>query len=490
MSPIINRLWSSPTFTTWASFAARTCNLVFILPLVLRQFSAEEIALWQVLSTLISLQLLADAGLGPTFARLISYAMAGVEDLSTVTPRLGGSKGQPPNWDLLRRICGTMRAFYARSSWIIGVVLLVGGTIALVRPIRHLGAGTGLVATAAHPHPATPGESWIAWGIVFVTTMVSFRANGYSAILQGTNHVALLRRWEALFGLGSIGSSAIALWSKGGLLALVISNQLWFVLGAWRNRRLARHVLDGRFNPFPKPHLESGIFEAAWPAIWRAGTGSFMAFGFIYIGGLLVAQSRDSATVASYLVAVRLVQSFSAISQAPFYTKLPVLSRLWAEGRTEEQLRVAASGMRLSLWTFVIPFILMGLFGAWGLRLIGSHTPFPGAGTWSLMGAAVLLERYGAMHLQLYSSTNRIVWHVANGVAGVIFAAVAFATYPFLNVAALPFGMLCGNAGFYAWYCSRLSHRAFSLPWPQFDWKTAGGPFLATAGYLVLRSAL
>lgn len=481
---LTSRLWHSPTFTTWASFAARTLNLVVVLPIVLRHFSPAELALWQVMVTLISLQLLIESGFGITFSRFAAYAMGGAKDLSSGLKGPINDGEAVPNWELLRRICGTMSAVYRRFSWGLGGLFLVGGTLALIRRVEALPASIQAVARTIGGS-TDQREAWIAWGVVFITTVVNFRANAYSALLQGTNHIALVRRWEAFFGIGSIVTSLAALGLKGGLLGLVIGNQSWFLLSAWRNRRLCNGILEGRLHPMPPPELSPDVFAAAWPSVWRTAVGVFMSHGLVYVSGLLFAQNRDSKAVASYLLAVRLIHTLATLAQAPFYTKLPMLSRLWAAGKREEKLGLAERGMRLSHLSFVSTWIAAGLLGPAIMHAIGSQTDFPPAVIWCLLGTSMVAERYGAMHLQLFSVTNRIVWHVANGVTGGIFIVLALSLYPVIGVTALPLGMLSANLGFYAWYSSRLSHREFRLPWPGFDWRTVGWPLLATIGYLL-----
>jgi hypothetical protein len=234
----------------------------------------------------------------------------------------------------------------------------------------------------------------------------------------------------------------------------------------------------------PKAVHRPDIFSAFWPPVWRTAVGVLMSHGLVHLSGLLFAQNRDSQAVASYLLAVRLIHTLAVISTAPFYTKLPWLSRLWTEGNRPEMLRLAERGIRLSHITFVIPWVLAGLLGPTAMQWIGSQTPFPTVGIWCLLGTAMIAERYGAMHLQLYSVTNKIVWHIANGVTGTLFILLAVIIYPIQGVIALPLAMACANLSFYAWYTSRLSHREFSLDWPGFDWRTVGWPFVVAMMYL------
>jgi O-antigen/teichoic acid export membrane protein len=467
-------VWHSPAFTTWASLATRSLSVVLVLPLVLRQFGAEEVALWQIFTSLMSLQLIADMGFGITGARMLAYAMGGATNLSDSVATSPRPTNSDPNWSLIVVVLATLRVIFNRLGWILAIALSVGGTLTLLRPISQL--------NGAQPHEPWPvtntTQAWIAWGVVFLTTVITFRANLYSAFLQGINEVALLRRWETLFGLGAIGSSFLVLSLRGGLLALVLSNQLWIIGSAWRNRRIARRVLDGRFAQFPAPQYHPEVFAAIWPRAWRSAIGALMSQGLMQLSSLIYAQQRDSKAVATYLLAVRLIQALTQISQAPFYTKLPVMAKFYAENRTDALVSLARRGMALAFWSFTLPFIILGALGNDILNRIGSPVTFPDPTLWTFLGLAAYTERQGAMHIQLYTTTNHIVWHIANGVAGTIFIITAWLAFPYLGVLALPIGMLMGNLLFYCPYSAFHSYRRFSMPFPKFEMQTMFGPLV------------
>jgi hypothetical protein len=73
------------------------------------------------------------------------------------------------------------------------------------------------------------------------------------------------------------------------------------------------------------------------------------------------------------------------------------------------------------------------------------------------------------MHIQLYSITNHIIWHTANGVSGIIYLVVALALFKQIGVYAFPIGTLIGYLGFYGWYSAIHSYRAFGLKFWEFE---------------------
>jgi hypothetical protein len=137
--------------------------------------------------------------------------------------------------------------------------------------------------------------------------------------------------------------------------------------------------------------------------------------------------------------------------------------------------------MRLAHWVFAAGAVGIGVLGAPLLTMIGSNTPFVDNHIWWLLSAAFFTERLGAMYLQLYSTTNHIVWHIANGVTGVLMLGFAWLLFPHLDMAALPLAMLLAYAGFYTVYAIYLSRKAFNFSWLRFEARSAALPLAAAA---------
>ena len=96
----------------------------------------------------------------------------------------------------------------------------------------------------------------------------------------------------------------------------------------------------------------------------------------------------------------------------------------------------------------------------------------PAAVTWALLAAAFLVERFGAMHIQLYSTTNHIIWHKANGVSGSLYLIISLALLPFAGVNAFPLGILVAYLAFYSWYAPLHVYRAFRFDFWEFQRRT------------------
>ncbi len=470
---MLRRLWESPTLMTWGAFMVRIGSFFLLLPVVLRTLSAAEIVVWYLFNAVLALQWLLEIGFGSTFSRAISYAMAGAKSVTgfrTVNEDCGDGT---PNWDLMSRVVSGMKVIYlllaAASLMLVGSI----GTWAMTKPIVAVDAGT---------------DAWLAWALILIVCPLKMWANVYAYYLEGTNRIALIRRWDILFGLGGIVSGIAVLFLGGGLLGLVAATQAWLLARIFRDRALCHRLDGGRFGFLGKQGFPRDIVEALWPSTWRSGLGGIMTFGVLYGSNLLVAQIAETKSVASYLLAMKLIESVAQFSMAPFYSKVPLLARKRAEGDVAGLVRIARRGMIHSHWTFIAGFLFLAFFADPLLVSIRSNVTFVTPDLWILMGLGFFIQRYGAMHVQLYSTTNHIISHTAEIASGIIFIGVSLALLGKIGIYALPVAMICGYLGFYAWFVARQSYQAIGTDFMTFERLVLLPPMMLFLTYSGLRA--
>lgn len=459
-------LWQSPTLMTWMSLAIRMGGLVLLLPLVLTHLSTAEVLVWQMLMTIVAMVSWIDFGFSQTFARIIAFARGGgtVRDLEATMPvearvEVGEAEGARPID--IAAVLGTQRAIYRR---IVAVAAIVGGalgTAALIGPVATL------------PSPST---GWAVWAVSAAAALFTLLNVANVAIITGFDQIARTRRIEAFVSAAQLLSTSLAVVLGGDLLAIVACYSAWTVLLFLLNARLARAVRPPEAKGAAP--LDRDLLRLIWPAAWRSGIGIFMSAGIIQGSGLVYAQFASVAEAASYLLAIRLMSALSALSQAPFYTKLPMLAKLRAEGNRDETLRLAIRGMRLSHWTFVLGALAIAAAGNLVLSAVESSVLLPGELLMGMLVLAFFAERYSSMHVQLYTLTNHVVWHIANGVTGALMVILCLLIWPLLGPSAMPAAMLGAYGGFCAWYASVRSLRSLEAD-RRLDLRTMAGPGLA-----------
>lgn len=458
------KLWESPTLMTWGSLAINSSKLILVLPLVLNKLSAEETSVWLIFQTIIGLQIVIDMGFNTSVGRSISMGFGGLRTLSTsFDKKVRESEGT--NWQLISEVFFTSRFVYFRLALLYVFLLASAGTALIIRPISTLGSQLEI--------------GYYAWLIVVLTNPIVLYGNIYNAYLVGLDKIALLRRWDMLIGLGNIIGSVFVLLFQPNLIFLVINNQFWQLVKCARNYFLSRQVEDKKMIQFKKLPFNRSIFKQIWSPTWRSGIGVLMSYGLTQLSGLFYAQFGKAIEISSYLLSLRIVQVLSDFSRAPFYSKISTLTILRARGEFDNQLTLAKKGMTLTYWIFVLGFISVSVSADFLLSFINSKTPFVDDFLWILMGLGVFMERFGAMHIQLYSTTNRIVWHISNSISGLIYIVVCLMTFNSMGVYTFPIALLTSNLLFYSWYCSNKSYKLFQTNFFSFERKTFIPPFIS-----------
>jgi hypothetical protein len=446
----MRKIFSSATLMSWTSFLTKAAGVIVILPLMVTRFSTADVALWYIFVTAINFQILADLGVSSTLVRMFSYARSGLatSELKNLQRQYTQETGRDYNWDTIKTIWQVMNFIYVR----IGLSLLV--FISLTSYFLY------------HPilKSSDPARSAIAWVVIVVTSFIQLRYSTFSNYLQGMNQIALVKKWETFLNSFSIITNCLILYFGGDILILVISNQFWAIVTIIRDLSLSRSISAGRYKTLDTRSGKNAIvFDAIWPSVWRSGIGVLMSFGVLQIINMVMASDGKSKVIASYLLGYNLMRQISVFSQVPFYSRIPLLAQLRAQGDITSFTKVISRGMNLSYWSFILPVIAVGAIGTFGLKYIHSHVNFPTLLLWGSLSLGILLERAGAMHIQIYSTSNKIIWHIANGVTGTLVILVCIALKPYIGIYSVTVAIIAGNLLFYTWYCMYHSYKEFKF---------------------------
>lgn len=231
------------------------------------------------------------------------------------------------------------------------------------------------------------------------------------------------------------------------------------------------------------------LVKTIFPAAWKSWVGILMSYGAVQASGLVVAQMGNTASVSAYLFSLKILDIIKNFSNAPFYSKIPLYNRLFAEGNKNGLLSRVENGMRFSLLTFSLSVIFIGIAGQPLLRLIGSNVTLVTEWIWIAMAFAWFFDRYGALHLQFYSITNDIIWHIANGITGILFISFSFifASIMKMGVISFPIALIISDLVFFCWYAARKSYKYFDLDFPGFEYRTTFYPLLLLLSYMFFR---
>lgn len=469
----ISTIANSSTLMTWLSFFARAVNNFILLPFILKKFPPNEIAVWLLFLLILNIISLADLGFSQSFSRAISFAYGGGERLEG-TLSFGSKKEGSKlyvNKNLIVQLISIMNRVYLILSIVAFAIISLFGTYSVSNTINSSSSTT---------------ENWYAWAFLVLSIPILVYGIKYSTILLGINKIAEMKRWETMFIIASIITSIILILLDSSIFIFLINNLAWLLIGVLRNKMLAKKSIL----KLDLPLLGSGnskiIFKSIWGASWKSAVGMLFSYGLIQSTGLIYPHlSNNSTEIASYLLSLRIMMIIIDFSRAPFYTKLPTLSILLARNNKLELIRVAQKGIILSLCSYTFGVILTGISGNVILMLMGSQTPLVSHELWACMSLAFFFERYSSIHIQLYSISNDIIWHIVNAISGTILLFITVIGYKYLKAFSFPISILISNLCWSSFFCARHSYRYLNLQFPTFEIKTSIPPLLFLIAYAI-----
>ena len=392
----------------WLNIAAKTASTVLVLPLMVRNLDAASVAVYYLLTTGASFILLTCSGFAPTISRFVGFGLASQKDNT--------GAGSLPNIDI-GDLLATMRRVYATLSVVALHSMVVVGSFCFSKPISVL---------------QNPNEGWHAWFVICAATPFTLFGSLYSAVIQGSDNVALEQKWAAVFSILAAFSTAGVLIAGGGLLALITATQIWQVIGCFRLRFILERIKlpSSRYHSRPL----TDVFQEVLKPSWRALVG-IVAYNGTSVGiSIVLGQIMPPPALASFMLMQRVMSIGTEISKAPFYGTLPRLVILLRESKEKEFVALARRGMRNSYLSFSLFLAPLVVLGKDALALLGSQVEFQEPFVLSLYAFALLLERHGAMHLQLFTASGKVIWHWVNGALGLVWGLLLAVKYPHIDV--------------------------------------------------------
>jgi hypothetical protein len=358
---------------------------------------------------------------------------------------------------LIGQLFTTVKKIYVYLSLIIFVLLATIGTFFLYQPIYN---------------SEDPGHNFIAWGVLLIVSIYYIRGNNYSSLLLGTNKIAGLKVIEILTSVLTFISSIIILLLKYPIALLLVNFQFWYFIRILSNKWLCK-ILYGYLWTLRYKSFYPVLFKSILSKSWKSGIGVLFSSGVLQFSGIIYANIGDEKSVSDYLFSLRIFTLLSQFSQAPFYSKLPLMQAFYSQGLQIKFIKISQERIFYSIWLFFTGAIIFQYLGEPILVAIGSNIEFPPKLYVAIFVLAFAVERIGAMHIQMFTVTNKIIWHISNVVSGIIFVLFSVLLYNWLGPYSLPVGFLISNSVFFAPYNIFHSVQEFGLNFIKFEMKSS-----------------
>lgn len=461
LTDLPNQARSPSAMLAFSSFA-RAGSYLMPVPF-LYHLGSEAAAFWLLAMTLVGLQNLLFLGAPQIFVRMLAVAENAPGPGSAAEPQL-----------TVGDLSKLMRVVFGGAAVVVTVAMLTLGTWSVVAVAERI---------------ASLGDVWGAWAVIAFSSPLRIIILSRLTFLNGLGEIARPRMNDGLSWITSGLLSSLAIIATGSLLLMAVASQLPIVVSAILLKRMADAKGWKTFLYAPASTSLSKVAGRVWPAAWRAGLGSLLSTGARQGAGIVLAQFVGPAQTAGYLLALNGISVMMMLSAAPLQSALHVMAGQYARGETGAHIRQAEAARSLSLW---IAAVLAGgvAFAIPLLPMIGWKHAFVDMRTWGLLAIGLMIQRYGAAHLQHYTITNHVTWHWLDGLTGVFNILFCVAFIPLAGTKGAALANLLSLLPLYAWLPTRLAVRQFGIPWPRADVYSAFLPIAAFLGLLSIATAL
>lgn len=378
---------------TWYSRLPSLINLFFLLPLILKYFSIDQVALYYLFTSLIRYQDIADLGFGFSYTRYISYSFAGAKSL--LNKDLNNSNRlEHPNWISINKLYNNMHVVYFYISLIF--MLLVGS-------FTTIQIWDQLIFNSYK----------FLWFLFLFIVFLKIRYKYVESLIQGLQEVALLRRITGNLTLFQVLISVLIMILLKSFFLILLFNSFFMLVIILRNFYIKNQILKKYKILFNDCKLERDVFKEIVPLSIKSGFGNLVTNGLYNSSGFIYTNILSSNDLTVLLLCNKFINIIKDFSRAPFYSKIPELGKLYIKD-INRFIKLSDIFRLRSILIYSVGVILfLSVINIFLVYMSNSISTIPKY-YWILLSIAFLIERVSSMNIQLYTLSNKVNYHIIN----------------------------------------------------------------------------
>ena len=399
---MILKIFNSPSLTTILNLSVKGLALILINPFIFKIFTNEEIVIWYLVISAVSIQLIFDFGLLPNSTRILSRIKGEHDSKSISFKEIDDFKNQT-------------FSIYVVFSLVVLIFSLISVKLYLLDRTKEY---------MSH---------YLLYLIMFSGCVGIFN-NYYGTLIQSTRRVEILQRNLALSNFISVLISTFVLFlfqNLGLTLICFFSNHLinLFLLPNLlvKEDRIRKFSLN--FNFINNELINSSI---------RSGIGVIFSLGFFHIINFYVSDKFDSLVAAQYLLFMQIIRAISSFSQAPFYAFIPTFNYLYGSNQLDMLTIELNKRLNHSLTFYLFLVIISDIIFPFIFQIINSGSSFEFNNLWKNLTIAFFFERISASVVQIITITKKIIWHWYNLIMALFMICIYFFFLSKENIESIP----------------------------------------------------
>lgn len=413
---------------------------LFLLPLILKKLTSEEVGVWYIFLTITSLVNLLDFGLTPTITRNISYIFSGANNLSE-TGILELKINKKINFNLLKNFIEVIKKQYRFISIIMLFLLLSVGNIYIYNISSNL---------------INFKQIMIAWQLYIVSAVFNFYFYYYTPLLVGRGLISKSNKTIIYTKVTFLLLSYIFLYLGFGLIGLAISN----FLASFINRITSYYyfydkVLETKLNKSIK-YGKNETKKLLKILRHNSNLSGISAIGaFIILRGNLLLGSNflNMSEIGRYGLTIQIYSLIVSVSMILYGTFLPKLNsdRIL---KSKEEFKKNVSNIYII--TIILGVICLSGFLILGrplLNIIGSNVQLYSNKILIFLSLIYILEINHSISAGIIMTKNEIPTAKSSIITGIIIVTMSYTFLKFtkLEVYSLFLSQFIGQAIYNNW---------------------------------------
>lgn len=365
---------------------------IFILPVVLRRLSAQELGLWYVFGSMATLVQMLDFGFSPAITRNITYAWSGAKELMTEGISEASTDGQP-NYSLLGNLMAASKQIYFVISMVALVALLSIGSVYIKSLL-----------------PSDAGQLLMAWILYAFGIFFNIYFSYWSPMLRGLGKIKEINQATLVSKMAYIVLAIIGLSLGGGLVSLaafyLLSALIFRLMSIMLFRKSMGQELD-KVKPRSKGQTRD-ILRKIWPNARKQGIVTVGAWLTTGANTLICSSFLGLEVTSRYGLSLSLLGVINSVSNLLFSSYIPELASLKIQKGKERLVKVFSRGIAMQWVVSISGILALTFIGPPALSLIGSKSQLLPIGQLLILGIVLFLEWNHSTFATLITLSNKI----------------------------------------------------------------------------------
>ena len=397
-------LFFMTNFISWLNLGVRILGLIFLTPLLMKFFSAEEISVWFLFLNITAFILMLDFGFTPVIIRFYAFQKGYAKTKRNNDRRIF----------IVEKISDNINFFII----IVGVIIILFLNQILIKNTYHYFIQLLLVS--------------------FVSLI---RCNFYKSYLEGCGYIKESKTIELFVSFCQILFSIIVLISTKNLLYTLVTYNFIYVI-----QLICFYFFYKKIHTLKKDDFSLWrvlLKKRGWVycttidilnQAYKGGLSLLSNLGIYYFIVIFVATKMDPNDSAIFLIIVNYARTGLNFCVIPLYNKIPYLSGLYTAGDFCEYISKSRRFLSESCFLILIFIFMYSFLFDWLISALNKNLVAPNNIMIFLICLCISFERIQSCIMQTLATMNVIIWDKVNFLYGFVSLTVFLLTYNFFTI--------------------------------------------------------